>query len=90
MLQAFVEHHPIAARVLLLTGIFFFGFLEGSVIKKREWACVTSFVGLGGVTAWIAYPLTIARVCLAGTTFAAGIVLMVIYYNSGKLARGAS
>jgi hypothetical protein len=46
--DALLDHHPVALRVLLLTAIFLFGYLESATWGKGAVACATWFLGLGG------------------------------------------
>lgn len=82
--HAFVEHHPIAARVLLLAAIFASGCLEALVLKLKTLACTTWFICLGALSAWIAYSLTKASVIAAAVVFASGLILLIVYYRTSK------
>lgn len=70
-----------ALRVLLLTAIFLFGYLEGAVFKRRDWACATWFWGLAALTAWIVYPLTAVHICSGTIVFVSGTVLIILFYR---------
>jgi hypothetical protein len=70
-------------RILLLTGILAFGFLEGELLKKREWACATWFCGLSAFTIWIVYPMTALRIAVGATVFVLGLGLISFYYVGG-------
>lgn len=82
--HAVVDHHPIAARVLLLAAIFASGCFEAFVMKLRNLACSTWFICLGALTAWIAYSWTIASIVAATVIFASGLILLIVYYRSSK------
>jgi hypothetical protein len=71
-------------RILGLTVIFLIGYLEGAVLKRRDIACATWFWGLAALTAWIAYPLTIVRICIGAIVFVSGVILMITYYKRAK------
>lgn len=79
--DALIEHHPMAVRVFALAAIFLFGYLEGPIFKQRTVACATWFSGLGALVAWIAYPLTINRICAGTVVFVSGLVLLTLYYK---------
>ena len=83
-MNSFFDEHYTALRVLLLTAIFLFGYLEGAVFKQRELACVTWFTGLAALTAWIVYPLTAIRMCIGAIVFVSGVILMTVYYRRKK------
>lgn len=82
--NAFVEHHPIVARVLLLAAIFASGCFEAFVLKLKNLACSTWFICLGALTAWIAYSWTTASIVTAAVVFASGLILLIVYYRSSK------
>jgi hypothetical protein len=71
-------------RIALLTGVLIFGYLEGAVLHRRDWACVTWMTGLAALTAWVAYPFTASRICLGAIVFIAGVSLIVLYYRQSK------
>ena len=75
------DYQSTAFRVLLLIAIFLFGYLEGAVFKRRDWACATWFTGLAALTAWIVYPLTTLRICFGVIVLVFGVILMTIYYK---------
>ena len=75
----FLADHPTAGPVLVLTAIFLFGCLEAAVLKQRDWACGTWFLGLMGLTGWIVYPLTTVHICLGVIAFVPGVILMILY-----------
>ena len=81
-LGALFEHHPTAARVLVLAAVFVFGYLYAFVIGRRDLACYNWFWVLAVVTIWIGYPLTTVRICLAAVVFVLGLSLLTIYYRS--------
>ena len=71
----------VIVRVLILAAIFLGGYLEDKVLKRKDFACATWFLGLGGLTAWIAYPLTMGRMALSASTFIVIMALMIGYYR---------
>jgi hypothetical protein len=75
------DYHSGALRILLLTAIFLFGYLEGAVFKRKDWACATWFTGLAALTAWIVYPLTTVRICIGAIVLVSGVIVMTIYYT---------
>jgi hypothetical protein len=77
-----VDHHPIAARVLLLAAIFASGCFEAVVLKSKALACTTWFICLGALTAWIAYSWTTASILAGAVVFASGLILLIVYYRS--------
>jgi hypothetical protein len=88
--NAVVEHHPIAARVLLLVAIFASGCFEAFVLKLRNLACSTWFICLGALTAWIAYSWTDASILAGAVVFASGLILLIIYYRSSQVEQEPS
>ena len=86
-LDALLEHHPAVARVFILAVIFASGYFEAAVLKARGLACVTWFLGLGALAAWIAYPWTPFRICAAALVFLSGLLLMVAYYRGARTNR---
>jgi hypothetical protein len=86
--NAVVDHHPIAARVLLLAAIFASGYFEAVVLKSRDAACSTWFICLGALTAWIAYSWTTASILAGAVVFASGLILLIVYYRSWKTDAG--
>jgi len=83
-----LSDYSAALRVLLLTVILLFGYLEGAVFKRRDWACVTWFWGLAALTAWIVHALTAVRICIGAIVFVSGVILMIIYYRGTKRGKG--
>ena len=76
-----------ALRVLIVVGLGFLGWLENTVFKMSLLATVTWFWALAALTAWIVYPLTIARIGLGATVFVAGVVALVAHYRRTKRMR---
>jgi hypothetical protein len=83
-MNGFSDYHSTVLRVLLLTAIFLFGYLEAAVFKRRDWASVTWFWGLAALTAWIVYPLTTVHICLGAIVLVSGVSLIIIYYRRTK------
>ena len=83
-MNSFIEDHSMALRILVLIAIFLSGYVDSAFFKHRELACVTWFTGLGGLTAWIVYPLTMVRICIGVIVFVVGMILMIIYYRKAK------
>jgi fumarate reductase subunit D len=75
------NNHLFALRVLLLTAIFLFGYLESATWGKGVVACATWFTGLVALVVWIAYPLTITRISAGTIVFLSGLVLLTLYYK---------
>lgn len=71
-------------RIALLTGVLLFGYFEGAVLHRRDWACVTWTAGLAALTAWVAYPFTTGRIYLGAIVFVAGVSLIALYYRQSK------
>jgi hypothetical protein len=78
---AFYDHHPTAARILVLAGIFLLGCGWGFVIGRRDFACYHWFWVLALATVWIGYPLTTLRICIGAAVFLFGMTLLVVYYR---------
>jgi hypothetical protein len=88
-MNAHPDYYYTALRVLGLTMIFLFGYLEGAVFKLPASACGTWFTGLMALTAWIVFPLTTFRICMGVIVFVSGVILMIIYYRSTKKRTGS-
>jgi len=80
------DRYTIAMRALILGGVFVLGWLEGAVFKMKRLASVTWFWGLAALAIWIAYPLTIARICVAGIVFVLGLTVLIAYYRGAKIS----
>ena len=78
------DHYPILSRALLLAVIFASGCFEAFVLKLRKLACSTWFIGLGGLTAWIAYPAKMPSIIAASVVFVSGLILLISYYRNWK------
>jgi hypothetical protein len=70
-----------AMGVLALAIAFGYGLLEAAVFKRKDWACATWTPALLALTGWIAYPLTLDRLFIAGIVFVLGMTLIVTYYR---------
>jgi hypothetical protein len=79
-LRTLLYNHPNAARVLVLAAIFASGWFDAAILKSKNAACATWFLGLGALTAWTALPWTTVRICLGTVVFVSGIILMIVYY----------
>ena len=81
-----LSRHPEIVRLLLLAGIFAFGYYEATVFQHRASACTAWLFCLAVITAWIASPLTALRIVVATLVFLAGALLLVRFYRShGRL-----
>jgi hypothetical protein len=85
-LGAFYDHHPTAARILLLAAIFVLGCVL-AFGGQRDLACVDWFFVLAVVTVWIGYPLTTLRICIGAAVFLFGLTLLVVYYRGRARSR---
>jgi hypothetical protein len=81
--NAFIDHYPTTANVLMLTVIFLGGYLL-AVLKLRRLAALDWFMGLGGLSGWISTPHTIVRICIGAIVFVSGMTLMIIYFRRTK------
>ena len=70
-----------ALRLLFLSGIFLFGYLEHATWGKRDVACATWFLGLAALVIWIVYPLSAIRICAGGVILMCGVSLLILYYK---------
>jgi len=84
--NALLERHgtAVAALALALAAVFASGFSDAAVLKKKDWACATWFVGLVSLAAWIAYSWTTACILAGAVVFASGLILLIIYYRHWK------
>jgi hypothetical protein len=82
--RALFEHHGTAVGVLALAVVFASGIFDAVILKKKDWACATWFLGLVSLTAWIAYSWTTASILAGAVVFASGLILLIIYYRSSK------
>ncbi len=78
------EDHSTVVRVLLLAVLLLSGYLESALLKQRELACVTWLVGLGALTVWVVYPLTIVRIGIGTLVLLSGVMLVAVYYRRTK------
>jgi len=78
----FLGSHPTIVRLLLLAGIFAFGYYEASVFQNKASACTAWLFCLAIVAAWIASPLTALRIVVATLVFLAGAVVLLRFYRS--------
>lgn len=83
-MNTFFDDHSTVLRVVVLLAIFLSGYVEAAFFKLKDLACVTWFIGLAALTAWIVYPLTTVRICIGVIVFVAGVILMIIYYRRAK------
>ncbi len=67
--------------LLGLAVLFASGVFDAVVLKRKDWACATWFIGLAATTAWIASRLTAVRVGTGAVVFVAGLALMTAYYR---------
>ena len=74
------NYEDVWGHVLLLAGIFLFGFFENAVFRKPDWACATWFFGLLTTAIWIGHPLTLMSICIAFAVFAFGLALLTTFY----------
>jgi hypothetical protein len=82
--NALLERHGTAMGVLALAAVFASGVFDAAILKKKDWACATWFLGLVSLTAWIAYSWTTTSIVAATVVFASGMVLLIVYYRSSK------
>ena|SRR5437868_3551722 len=82
--NALLERHGIAVAALVLAAVFASGFFDAVVLKKKDWACATWFLGLVSLAAWIAYSWTTASILAGAVVFASGLILLIVYYRSSK------
>lgn len=86
-MTALSEDHPTVVRVLLLAVILLSGYVESALLKQRKLACVTWLVGLGALTVWVIYPLTILRMGIGILVLLSGVMLVNVYYRGTKQRR---
>jgi hypothetical protein len=67
--------------LLGLAIVFAFGLFDAVVPRRKDWACATWFIGLVATAAWIAFPLTISRICIGAVVFVIGLALLTVYYR---------
>ncbi len=80
-IKTFAESHHTIVLSLLLMAIFLYGWFEGTVYERRDWACASWIMGILILTAWIVYPATAVRICLGAAVFVGCVVGMIIYYR---------
>jgi len=79
--NALLVNHHTAMAVLALAAVFASGFFDAVILKKKDWACATWFLGLASLTAWIAYSWTTASILAGVVVFVFGLALMTLYYR---------
>jgi hypothetical protein len=84
ILSTLLERHGTAVAVLALGAVFASGFFDAAVLKRKDWACATWFVGLMSLSAWIAYSWTSASILGGVVVFASGLILLIVYYRKSK------
>jgi len=77
-----LDRHSVAARVLLLLGIFLVGYAEAVILKSRGVASVTWLLALAAACIWIAYPATPIRIAAGSGAFLFGVGALIIFYRS--------
>ena len=82
--NALLERHGTAMGVLALAAVFASGVFDAAILKKKDWACATWFLGLVSLTAWITYSWTTTSIIAGAVVFASGLVLLIVYYRSWK------
>jgi|SRR5664280_824893 hypothetical protein len=82
--NALLERHGTAMGVLALAAVFASGVFDAAILKKKEWACATWFLGLVSLTAWIAYSWTTTSILAGAVVFASGLILLIVYYRNWK------
>ena len=83
-MSALLEHHGTAVGVLALVAVFASGMFDAVILKKKDWACATWFLGLVSLTAWIAYSWTTASILAGAVVFASGLILLIVYCRNWK------
>lgn len=79
-----LERHGTAMAVLALAAVFASGFFDALILKKKDWACATLFVGLVSLAAWISYSWTTGSILVGAVVFVSGLILLIVYYRSWK------
>ena len=82
--NALFERHRTGMAVLVLAAVFASGFFDAAILRKKDWACATWFVGLVSLTAWIAYSWTTASILAGALVFVSGLILLTVYYRNWK------
>ncbi len=75
------RYHSTVVAVAALVAVFASGFFDAVVLKRKDWACATWFVGLVSLTVWIGYSWTTGSVVAAAVVFASGLTLLIVYYR---------
>jgi len=76
-----LDRHAVAARVLVLVGVFLVGYAEAMILKSRGVASVTWLLALAAACIWIAYPVKPIRIVAGLGAFIVGVVGLVIFYR---------
>ena len=76
-----LDRHAVAARVLVLVGVFLVGYAEAMILKSRGVASVTWLLALAAACIRIAYPITPIRIVAGLGAFIVGVVGLVIFYR---------
>jgi len=79
-----LERHGTVVGVLALAAVFASGVLDAAILKKKDWACATWFLGLVSLAGWIAYSWTTASILAGAVVFASGLILLIVYYRNWK------
>ena len=78
------DNHSTFLRVVVLLAIFLSGYVEAVFFKLKDLACVTWFMGLAALTAWIVYPLATVRIFIGVVVFVTGMIFIILYYRKTK------
>jgi hypothetical protein len=82
--NALFERHGTTIGALALAAVFASGLFDAAILKKKDWACATWFLGLLSLSAWIAYSWTTASILAGAVVFASGLILLIVYYRNWK------
>ena len=82
--KALLERQDTAMGALALAVVFASGLFDAAILKRKDWACATWFLGLLSLTAWIAYSWTTASILAGAVVFASGLTLLVLCHRNWK------
>jgi hypothetical protein len=76
-----LEPRGTVLALLALAAVFASGVFDALVLKKRDWACATWFLGIISLSAWMISSWTIPSIVAGGLVFALGLALLIVYYQ---------
>ena len=68
-------------RIGILSLFLISGWFDAVFLRRKDLACATWGIGVAGLTAWVAYPLTPIRIAAAAMIAVLAFVTLRTYYK---------